>query len=76
MAALSYKALAIVNARVGKITHNGRKINKATHYGRSQQKIMAEFFALHGQPNFSGDDMNIHVVQVGRPAVSRYHAPD
>jgi hypothetical protein len=69
MAAISYKGL--VNARVGKKTNNGRKVNKATHYGRSQQKMMAEFFALYGQPNFSGDDMNI--IQVGRPAVSRYH---
>ena len=32
---------------------------------------MRELFALYGQPNFSGDDMNI--IQVGRPAVSRYH---
>jgi hypothetical protein len=34
--------------------------------------MMAEFFALDGQPNSSGDDMNI-IQLVGRPAVSRYH---
>jgi hypothetical protein len=61
----------VINARIGKKTNNGRKINKATHYGRSQQKMMTELFPLFGQPNFSGDDMNI--IQVGRPAVSRYH---
>jgi hypothetical protein len=42
-----------------------------THYGRSQQKIQQEWFAFHRQVNFTGDDMNI--IQVGRPAVSRYH---
>jgi hypothetical protein len=30
-----------------------------------------EFQAFHQQLNSSGDDMN--VIQVGRPAVSRYH---
>ena len=37
----------------------------------SQQRLTREFLAYFGQPNFSGDDMNI--LQVGRPAVSRYH---
>ena len=34
-------------------------------------KLLQEWHAFHGQVNMSGDDMNI--IQVGRPAVSRYH---
>ncbi len=34
-------------------------------------KLLQEWTALHGQINLTGDDMNI--MQVGRPAVSRYH---
>ena len=42
-----------------------------TYFARTQQRTMQEFFAYFGQPNFFGDDMNI--IQVGRPAVSRFH---
>ena len=45
--------------------------NEATHFARTQQKLLREWHAFHGQPCASGDDMNI--IQVGRPAVSRYH---
>jgi hypothetical protein len=38
---------------------------------RVQQKLLKEWHADRGGVNFSGDDMNI--IQVGRPAVSRYH---
>ena len=38
---------------------------------QGQRKIIDEFFASYGQLIMSGDDMNI--IQVGRPAVSRYH---
>ena len=33
--------------------------------------MITEFMTSFGQINVSGDDMNI--IQVGRPAVSRYH---
>ena len=42
-----------------------------THFARSQQKLLQEWFIFHGQVLMSGDDMNI--IQIGRPAVSRYH---
>ena len=48
-----------------------RKMSQGTHFQRAQEKIVQKFFARHNQPNVSGDDMNI--IQVGRPAVSRYH---
>ena len=41
------------------------------HAARAQQKLFKEFQMLFRQPCISGDDMNI--IQVGRPAVSRYH---
>ena len=62
---------AIVNARVAKKSNSSRKMSEGTHFQRAQEKIVQEFFARHNQPNVSGDDMNI--IQVGRPAVSRYH---
>jgi hypothetical protein len=67
----AHRYKGFIDARVGKKSNNFRKNTEATHYGRSQQKMMFELFALFGQPNFSGDDMNI--IQVGRMAVSRYH---
>jgi hypothetical protein len=60
-----------VNARVCPTKNDARRQDELTHFGRTQQKLLREFFALHGQVNLSGDDMNI--IQVGRPAVSRYH---
>ena len=44
---------------------------EGTHAARAQQKLFKEFQMLVRQPCISGDDMNI--IQVGRPAVSRYH---
>ena len=46
-------------------------INSLTHFGRATQKLTKEWFVYHRQPLLSGDDMN--VIQVGRPAVTRYH---
>ena len=65
------KYYAAVNARVAPTTNNARLENEATHFARTQQKLLREWHAYHGQPCASGDDMNI--IQVGRPAVSRYH---
>ena len=65
------KYYAAVNARVAPTTNNARLENEATHFARTQQKLLREWHAFHGQPCASGDDMNI--IQVGRPAVSRYH---
>ena len=39
-----------------------------------RSKNYKEWFAFYGQPILSGDDMNI--IQVGRPAVSRYSKPE
>ena len=41
------------------------------HFHRSRVRLMTEFFERHKQLQASQDDMNI--IQVGRPAVSRYH---
>jgi hypothetical protein len=65
------KYFGAVNARVVPTTNNARLVNEATHVARTQQRLLREWHAFHGQPCASGDDMNI--IQVGRPAVSRYH---
>ena len=49
----------LINAKVAPKSNNWRKQGPAVHYGRAAQKIVKELFALHGQPIFSGDDMNI-----------------
>ena len=64
-----YKGL--INARVAPKQNSYRHCAEGVHYARAQQNMFAELFTLFGQPCFSGDDMNI--IQVGRPAVSRYH---
>jgi hypothetical protein len=46
-------------------------MNELTHFGRAAQGLFQEWHALHHQARIHGDDMT--VVQVGRPAVSRYH---
>ena len=46
-------------------------MTEGTHFARAERKLVDEFIASWGQLNMSGDDMNI--IQVGRPAVSRYH---
>lgn len=46
-------------------------MGEGVHFARAQQNMLAELFTLFNQPCFSADDMNI--IQVGRPAVSRYH---
>ena len=61
----------VVNARVTPKRNSARPMPKLTHFARAKQKLYKEWFAFYGQPILSGDDMNI--IQVGRPAVSRYH---
>jgi hypothetical protein len=48
-----------------------RALSEGTHFARAQQRLLQEWFTFHGQLCVSGDDMNI--IQVGRPAVSRYN---
>ena len=60
-----------VHAKVAGVRNDARAITEEVHFARAQQKLFREFHALHGQPWYSRDDMNI--IQVGRPAVSRYH---
>ena len=61
----------VIDARVSKKSNSARKMCDGTHFARSQQKLLQEWFVYHGQVLMSGDDMNI--IQIGRPAVSRYH---
>ena len=60
-----------MNAKVPYKRNDSRRINEATHRARALQKMLREHQMFYGQPLLSGDDMNI--IQVGRPAVSRYH---
>ncbi len=60
-----------VDARVQPKRNSARKLSHNTHVARAQQKLLEEWHAFHEQINVSGDDMN--TIQVGRPAVSRYH---
>ena len=60
-----------LNAKVTPVRNDARAITEEVHFVRAQQKLYREFAAYYGQPWYSGDDMNI--IQVGRPAVSRYH---
>ena len=48
-----------------------RPVSEGTHFGRAEQNLITEFLHSYGQLNVSGDDM--YIIQVGRPAVSRYH---
>lgn len=68
-ASLAYHGL--VSARVTPVKNDARAMTEEVHFVRAQQKLFQEWHHLYGQPVFSGDDMNI--IQVGRPAVSRYH---
>ena len=61
----------VIDARVSKKSNSARKMSEGAHFARSQQKLLQEWFIFHGQVLMSGDDMNI--IQIGRPAVSRYH---
>lgn len=67
--AARYKKL--IDARKGTKRNNFRPVTAGTHYARSERKLIDEFMCSYGQLIISGDDMNI--IQVGRPAVSRYH---
>lgn len=60
-----------LNARAGQVKNDARAITQEVHFARAQQKLFQEWQVYFGDPFFSGDDMNI--IQVGRPAVSRYH---
>jgi hypothetical protein len=62
---------SVTNVKIGRRTNNKREITEGVHFARAERKISYEFFARYGQVNMSGDDMNI--IQVGSPAVSRYH---
>ena len=61
----------VVNARLGTRSNNFRPTSEGTHWGRADQNLITEFIEAYAGLNLSGDDMNI--IQVGRPAVSRYH---
>jgi hypothetical protein len=61
----------VVDARVARKRNGARPMGAGTHFGRAQQKLLQEWMAFYKQVNVTGDDMNI--IQVGRPAVSRYH---
>ena len=61
----------VINARKASRSNNYRPTSEGTHFGRAEQNLITEFVHSFGQLNLSGDDMNI--IQVGRPAVSRYH---
>lgn len=60
-----------VLARVGRKKNGKETARPNRHYHRSAQGLLFEFFTHFGQLSMSHDDMNI--IQVGRPAVSRYH---
>ena len=60
----------VVNARRATRANNFRPTTEGTH-DREEQGLITEFIHSFGQLNMSGDDMNI--IQVGRPAVSKYH---
>ena len=61
----------VVNARSAARSNNFRPVTEGTHFGRAEQNLITEFIQSYSQLNLSGDDMNI--IQLGRPAVSRYH---
>ena len=69
--ATSAKYHSVVNIKIGRRRNDKRSITQGVHFARAERRISYEFFVRHRQPNMSGDDMNI--IQVGRPAVSRYH---
>ena len=62
---------AVMNARLPSKRNSNRVKGEGVHFARAEQKLLREFMEYHGQPSFSGDDMSL--IQVGRPAVSRYH---
>ena len=49
----------VIDARVSKKSNSARKMCDGTHFARSQQKLLQEWFVYHGQVLMSGDDMNI-----------------
>lgn len=61
----------VVDAKVTpkRNTNVDDRVNR--HYYRSEVKMLVECFEHFGFPTMSMDDMN--AIQVGRPAVSRYH---
>ena len=65
------KYYGVINARRATRSNNFRPVSEGTHFGRAEQNLITEFIQSFSQLNVSGDDMNI--IQVGRPAVSRYH---
>ena len=62
---------SVVPVRRATRKNNYRPMTEGTHFARAERKLTDEFFESYFQLNLSGDDMNI--IQVGRPAVSRYH---
>jgi len=60
-----------IDVKIENFTNNKRHVTKGTHYARAHQKMLRQMFQHFAQPHFSGDDMNM--IQIGRPAVSRYH---
>jgi hypothetical protein len=53
----------VIDARVSKKSNSARKMCDGTHFARSQQKLLQEWFVYLGQVLMSGDDMNI--IQIG-----------
>jgi hypothetical protein len=58
-----------VNAKKTLVKNDARAITQEVHFARAQQNLFREFHAYHGLPWYSG----VNIIQVGRPAVYRYH---
>lgn len=61
----------VVEARIDVKRNDKGATGRMVHFGRSENRKLREWHSFWQQLNGSGDDMNI--IQVGRPAVSRYH---
>jgi hypothetical protein len=65
----------VIDARVSKKSNSARALSEGTHFARAQQRLQYSrnglLFTGNCQLCVSGDDMKI--IQVGCPAVSRYH---
>ena len=61
----------VLEARVEIKRNDKGASGKMVHWARCENRLIREWHSSWGQCNISGDDMNI--INVGRPAVSRYH---
>jgi hypothetical protein len=69
VAAATYRGA--IDAKLGKKENSREAQKEIHHFARSQVTLVLEMLVYFDQPVLSGDDMN--TIQVGRPAVSRYH---